>query len=401
LTELTTSIEAIKAGLIQRQDEFGLTEIPDRLSRIRKRIKEAGLDALIINRSANVVYATGFSGIADEENPHVALITADVAIAFLDSRYYEVASAQAVGAQWEAVLARHEVRAKAIEAIEGLSVQRIGIEDTMSYGQFVRWTEALDTYEIEATHRLVEEVREIKDIDELARIAQAQAIADDAFAYILTFIKQGMTEKEIAFELELALRRRGAEALAFDPIVAAGSSGSMPHAKPSDYRIEKGDLITLDFGAQVDGYKSDMTRTICVGKANNLQKSVYKTVLEAQIAGIAALHATATCDQVDNAARSVIDAAGYGEEFGHGTGHGVGLDIHELPSLKPSSILKPGEDAKPQSEATLKTGSVVTMEPGIYIPGKLGVRIEDLALVTKGGCHIFTSSPKDLIELDI
>jgi len=387
--DLRTTFNTIKAEFEQAQDAFGLAMVPSRLARIREAMKDQELDGLIINHWANVVYATGFDGIADIENPHIALITADRAIAFIDSRYYEVASTQAAADQWEVILARHEVRERAVELIEDLSLDRIGIEETMSYVQFLKWREALEPRESAATHRLIEDVREVKDIDEIARIAQAQAIADEAFAHLLEYIKLGMTERQIAFELEFTLRRLGAEALAFPPIVAAGTNGSMAHAKPSDYVLQKGDLVTLDFGAQYGGYKSDMTRTICIGKANDLQKRVYATVLEAQIAALDAIKAGKTYAEVDAAARDIINAAGYEEEFGHGTGHGVGLNIHELPNLSPNS------------EGVLKVGSVTTTEPGIYIPGELGVRIEDMVVVTKNGSHNLTASPKELIELDV
>jgi len=367
----------------------------DRLTRIRARMVELDLDALIINLWSNVVYATGFDGISDIEDPHIALVTADHAIAFIDARYYEVASKQAVADQWEVVLARHEVRERAVETITDIVAtdrdtrSRIGIEDTMGYGTFIKWQDELDAYEIVATHRLIEEVREIKDADEIDRIDRAQAITDKVFAQMLEFIKPGMTEQEVALELELALRRAGAEALAFAPIVAAGINGSMPHAMPSDYRIQVGDLITMDFGAQLDGYKSDMTRTICVGPASDRQKEIYGIVAAAQQAGLDAVKADKPAIEVDIAARSVIEEAGFGEQFGHGTGHGVGLVIHEPPSLSPIS------------EGTLKENSLITIEPGIYVEGELGIRIEDLVVVTPEGHRNLTRSPKELIELQV
>ncbi|MCL2491154.1 MAG: aminopeptidase P family protein [Coriobacteriia bacterium] len=361
----------------------------DRLSRIRASMKQEGLDALIINYSTNVVYATGFDGIADVENPHIALVTADRAIALIDSRYFEVASGQAAAHNFEVILARHEVRERAVEMIDQLAPVRIGIEDTMGYGQFLKWKEALEGREIVATHRLIEDVREIKDREEIARIEQAQRITDEAFTHMLEFIKPGQTESEVALELEFTLRRLGAEAMAFEPIVAAGANGSMPHAKPGGYRLQIGDLLTMDFGAQFKGYKADMTRTICVGQASALQKEIYAIVLDAQLNAIEAVRAGARSADVDAAARTIIDNAGYGEQFGHGTGHGIGLDVHELPSLKPIS------------EGTIKAGSVTSIEPGIYLEGVLGVRIEDLVVVTDQGYQMLTGSPKELIELAV
>ncbi|MCL2024238.1 MAG: Xaa-Pro peptidase family protein [Coriobacteriia bacterium] len=371
--------------------------VPDRLSRIRAAMREERLDALIINHSANVVYATGFEGIADAGNPHVALVTSETATVYIDSRYYEVASGQAVATQWEAVLARHEVRAKTIEALAEQrttqKVHRIGIEDTVSYGAFCRWREELAESikggEVVATRQLVEECRAIKEADEIARIATAQRIADETFAHILGMVKPGVTERAIAFELEFALRARGAEAISFPVIVAAGMNGSMAHAMPSDYAIQEGDLVTMDFGAVVDGYHSDMTRTVCVGRASDRQREVYLTVLAAQEAALKRLKAGVACADIDSAARAVIEAAGYGEFFGHGTGHGVGLAIHERPNCSPNS------------EDTYDTGMLTTVEPGIYIPGEVGVRIEDLVLVTETGYHNLTTSPKELVELGV
>lgn len=385
--DVATSFAARKAELQKKSDVWGLGAIPDRLTRIRAQMGKQGLDGLVVNYSTNVVYATGFDGIADEENPHIALVTADEALAILDSRYFEVASRQAETTQWQVALARHKVRETAVEAINERQLACIGIEDTMGYGQFLEWQEALEGSEVRATSRIVEEVREIKDLDEVVRIAQAQAITDEAFAHMLGFIKAGMTEREIAFELEFAMRRLGAEALAFPSIVAAGSNGSLPHAFPSDYVVKKGNLVTLDFGAQFGGYKADMTRTICVGKASELQKKVYAVVQQAQAAVLEAIKDGAVCVQVDSIGRQIIDAAGYGQYFGHGTGHGVGLDIHERPNCSPLS------------EDIFHVGAVVTDEPGIYLPGELGVRTEDTLLVTRQGSYVFGSSPKELVEL--
>ena len=379
----------IKAYLEGLPASLGLTDVASRLERIRAHLADKGLDALIVNHWSNVVYATGFDGIADVESPHIALITAERAFALIDSRYYEVASKQSAATRWMTILARHEVREKTVELIEESGCMRIGIEDSMPYGRFITWEEALADREVTATHRLIEDIREIKDLDEIARISHSQAIAEEVFAFLLKHIKPGMTEKQIAFDIEFTLRNLGAEALSFPPIVAAGVNGSMPHAKPSDYVVQEGDLVTLDFGAQYEGYKSDMTRTICIGQACDFQREIYALVLNAQQAAIDVVRAGVNAAEVDHAARQIIDAAGYSENFGHGTGHGVGLDIHELPNLSPSS------------EGVLKTGSVVTIEPGVYVPEVLGVRIEDLVVVTDTGHHMITEAPKELIELDV
>jgi Xaa-Pro aminopeptidase len=365
-----------------------LTQIPDRLERIRGLMRAKGLDGLIVNFWANVVYVTAFDGISDMENPHVALITKDRAFAFIDSRYFETATAQA-GKRWETVLARHEVQDKAAETIRTLKLKRVGVEDTVGYRTFLAWRRLLKGHQIVATHHLVEAVREVKDLDEIARIATAQSISEEVLAHLLSFIKPGMTEREVAFEIEFKLRQYGAETLAFAPIVAAGANGSLPHAMPSDYRIKKHDFVTLDFGAQYRGYKSDMTRTICVGTATRRQKVIYDLVLKAQCAAVDAASGDKKSAEIDHGARSIIDGAGYSESFGHGTGHGVGLAIHELPSLSPNS------------KGTVPIGAVVTIEPGIYLPGRLGVRIEDMVVTLKDGSYLLTNAPKELIELEV
>jgi len=366
---------------------LGITEIPSRLARIRAAMKSQRLDALLISQSTNIVYATGFTGLNDAENPHVALITPRRATLFLDSRYFETATTQAQSDEWKTVLARHEVKDRVIQALSKTKATRIGLEDSVGYRVFLGWRRGLGGRQVVATHRLVEEVREVKDSAEIARIKTAQVITDEAFAHLLGFIKAGMTEREVAFELEFTLRRLGAEAMAFSPITAAGANGSMPHAMPSDYRIKKGDLLTMDFGAQFQGYKADMTRTICIGRASTRQREIYDLVLAAQQAGIEAVRGGVKCAAVDAAARLIIQTAGYDDQFGHGTGHGVGLDIHELPSLKPIS------------NGVLQTGSIVTIEPGIYLEGEFGVRIEDMVVVGKDSCLNLTASPKELIEL--
>ena len=232
------------------------------------------------------------------------------------------------------------------------------------------------------------ELRECKTEEEIGKIEQAQAIAEAAFAHILEYIHEGVTEREVALELEFYMRRAGATRAAFDIIVAAGASGSVPHAIPSDEPIRRGDLVTMDFGAVVDGYHSDMTRTVAVGEVSERQKLVYDTVLRAQKASLAVLKAGVSCVEGDAAARRVIEEAGFGQHFGHGTGHGVGLEIHEEPRLSPRA-----------GEKLLRVGQVVTVEPGIYLPGECGVRIEDMALITKEGCRNLTHAPKELICL--
>ena len=242
-------------------------------------------------------------------------------------------------------------------------------------------TEVLSDGRLDA---FINEKRIIKSQDEIEKIRRAQGIAEKAFDYICGYIKEGMTEKQVQLELDYCMLRSGAEALSFETIAVSGANTSLPHGVPSEKRIAGGDFITLDFGAVYDGLHSDMTRTVILGEPSDEQRRIYATVLAAQNRSLAALKAGVTCFDADKAARDVIADAGYGEFFGHGTGHGVGYEIHENPSLSPR-----GKD-------TLRAGYVVTVEPGIYLPGKFGVRIEDMALITDDGALNLTACPKEL-----
>jgi len=230
-------------------------------------------------------------------------------------------------------------------------------------------------------------MREVKSADEVEKIRAAQRIAEAAFAQVLPTIVPGMTERELALALDFAMLCGGAERVAFDTIVAAGMNGSKPHAVPGNYALQRGDLITMDFGAVVDGWHSDMTRTVALGEPNAQAREIYAVVLAAQEAALAAIKAGVACKNVDAAAREVINAAGYGEQFRHGTGHGVGLAIHEEPRLSE------------KSRDVLQPGMVVTVEPGVYLPGVCGVRIEDLVVVTEDGCENLTGIEKRLFQL--
>lgn len=236
--------------------------------------------------------------------------------------------------------------------------------------------------------RWIDSLRRIKTPGELKKIRQAQALTEDGFAHILDYIRPGRTERDVALELEFYIRRQGAEAAAFDFIVVSGANTSLPHGVPTEKPIGSGEFVTMDFGAVVEGYHSDMTRTVAVGAVSEEQERVYDIVLQAQLAALSVLKPGLPCLKGDAAARDVIAAAGFGDCFGHGTGHGVGVEIHEQPRLSPSAR---GQE--------LQAGNVVTVEPGIYIEGKFGVRIEDMAAITESGCENLTKSPKTLIRL--
>ena len=230
-------------------------------------------------------------------------------------------------------------------------------------------------------------MRSVKSDEDIEKMKVAQKFTDDAFTHILGFIKEGRTEKEIALELDYFMLKNGAEALSFDTIALAGKNTSMPHGVPSDYKVKNGDFVLMDFGAVYDGYHSDMTRTVCVGNPSDDMKNIYNIVLSAQSAALKSVCAGITGKNFDFVAREIIEDAGYGEAFGHSLGHGVGMEIHEYPN------------ASVKSDAVLPENAVVTVEPGIYIPQKFGVRIEDMVKITKEGCINFTHSPKNLICL--
>ncbi len=230
-------------------------------------------------------------------------------------------------------------------------------------------------------------LRRIKTPLQMAKIREAQRLTDEGFSYILSRIEAGRTEKEIALDLEFQMRKAGADSVSFEFVGVAGENSSLPHGVPSDRVIRRGDFVTMDFGATVDGWHSDMTRTIAVGTVDEEQKKVYDIVLQAQLAALDGIKAGVSCADADRFAREIIDNAGYGPCFGHSTGHGVGVEIHEYPNLFS------------RSTEVLQVGNVVTVEPGIYLAGKWGVRIEDMVFVTQDGCENITNSPKNLIIL--
>ena len=325
---------------------------------------------------------TGF-----ESSDGMLFLAQGKAVFLTDSRYIEAARA-AVAACAVAELRETGPQLRAL--CKEHRVKRLFIEtQSATLGEAARlrallpgvWIEARDS---RADKRL-REIRLYKTQEEAECIRRAQGIAERAFAYILGVIKPGMTEREIALELDYAMLRGGARALSFETIAVTGENGSKPHGVPGERKLQAGDLLTLDFGAVADGYHSDMTRTIAIGEPGEEQRKIYKIVLEAQLAALNALAPGVACKEIDARARRLIEAAGYGEHFRHGTGHGVGLEIHEAPSLSR------------KSKDVLAPGMVVTVEPGIYLPGKCGVRIEDMALITENGYENLTKADKALI----
>ena len=343
-----------------------------------------GLDAVLLTCEANRFYASGFHSSGTDG---VAIVTRNRSYYFTDSRYTEAAARYVQGAEIRQTDREHPYSALINEVIEKEHITRMGYEDEyMTAADFHRFSEKLHCELVPATE-LLWTLRAVKDQAELDCMIQAQRIAEKALADILGEIRPGVTEKEIAALLLYKMLHYGAEDKSFDPIVVSGPNGSLPHGVPGERVIQNGEFVTMDFGCIYHGYCSDMTRTVAVGFATEEMQRVYHTVLSAQEAGIRAARAGVTGREVDGAARAVITAAGYGDYFGHSFGHGVGVEIHEAPN------------ASPMNEKPLPAGAVISAEPGIYLPGKLGVRIEDVILLTEEGCKDLTKAPKELIIL--
>ncbi len=337
--------------------------------------------ALLVESAANRFYLTGFSSSAG-----FVLVSRERAVFYIDFRYAE--AAQATVKHLPVIRSEQPMQEiAAFLADEGLDALYIETEQT-SLSRMVALRASLDgvTVATEDTFdTALAAMRRIKSPQELACIRRAQALTDHAFATILPQIAVGRTEREIALDMEFFMRRNGSEGVAFDFIVVSGGNSALPHGVPSDKPLAVGDFVTMDFGAVVDGYRSDMTRTVAVGFADEAQRRLYETVLEAQRRSLAAIRAGVACNDVDSIARRYIDEAGYGGCFGHGLGHGVGIDIHESPAFSP------------RCNTVLEPGMVMTVEPGIYRAGQYGVRIEDMVVVTADGCDNLTHSPKELL----
>jgi Xaa-Pro aminopeptidase len=354
-----------------------------RLDRVLERLPDAGVDALLVTDLVNVRYLTGYSG-----TNGLALIAPESPTFLTDFRYLEQA-AEEVDSSYERRAASLDLLAALGEALRD-GPMRLGFEDShVSVWDHRRLRERLpERIELVAVHDLVEQLRRVKDGDEIARIRAATELADEAFESLLDERLVGRTEREVALRLDHQMRERGATGSSFPTIVAAGPNGARPHARPRDAEIRRGELVVIDWGAQLDGYPSDCTRTLAAGEPGESAREVYELVLRAQLTGVGAVRAGAGGRDVDATARAVIDAAGHGERFGHGLGHGVGLEVHEPPRLSQSS------------EDVLASGNVVTVEPGVYAPGDFGVRIEDLVVVTEDGCEILTTVSKGLTVAD-
>lgn len=341
-------------------------------------------DGIIISSQLNQRYLSDF-----DYSDGYLLITPKHAYLLADFRYIEAAKEQVK--EFEVLRPKGTMTEALRELIEAHGLTKVALEDdTLSYADYHRLSQAFpDCMLTVGASALLNALRAIKTPEELERIAKAQEITDLAFSHILNFISPNVTEREVALELEFFMRKQGSEGVAFPTIAVSGPASSRPHGVPSDVPLRQG-FLTMDFGAKIDGYCADMTRTVVIGSADEEMKRLYSTVLSAQEAALSEIHEGMRCRDADEIARSIIRNAGYGEAFGHSLGHGVGLLVHESPSLSP----------KAKEDSILKRGNVITVEPGIYLEGKYGCRIEDMIAIDHAGkIRNFTKSPKHLIEL--
>lgn len=352
------------------------------INKLQKFLKN-NFEAIIISSPENRRYFTGFPS-----SDGYLVVTKNDAVFFTDSRYIEAAQKSVKNCRAQKLTrVSNEIK----DYIREKNIIKIYTErNRVTVSDYDFFKTVFSPCKVTASKKLEKEtdnIRRAKSEEEKEYILTAQKIAENAFEHILTFIKPGVTEKQIALELDFYMLSHGAEAVSFETIAVTGAKSSMPHGVPDETVVKNGDFITMDFGAVCKGYHSDMTRTVAVGEVTEEQKTVYETVLKAQKNALSVLKKGLPCSEADKAARDIIDNAGYGDYFGHSTGHGVGVEIHENPTLAPKST------------DILEIGDVVTVEPGIYLPGKFGVRIEDMALITENGYENLTSSPKELIIL--
>jgi len=358
-----------------------LDYISERLKKIREYIDKNGIDAVLITKRENITWLSGFSGTSAW-----LVLSREESVLITDFRYEEQAARQAP--LFNVRIFKGDPCNAIKELIDRFDIRKLGFEEYhVTCEQYSEYTNKLDPVEMVPLGGLIQKLREIKDPEEISFVKKAVAIADKAFSRILDYIRPGVTELEIAAELEYFMRKEGSSAPSFETIVASGLRSSMPHGLASEKKIAPGDPVTMDFGATYSGYCSDLTRTVFVGQPSDELRKIYGIVLEAQLKAEEALRAGLYGKDIDSVARKIISDYGYGDCFGHGLGHGVGKEIHEEPRLSPSGLKK------------LEPGMIVTIEPGIYDNKIGGVRIEDMAVVTENGAEILTRSPKQMIVL--
>ena len=351
-----------------------------RLEALRESMRDGGVDAVLVLDELNQHYLSEFAftdGFLLITDKHAYLVT--------DFRYFEMAQNSA-SRDFE-ILMPNDRGAFIEEALRADAVKRIGFEGgSISYATKIAYSSAHPNFEFVDIGDMIESLRQIKSDDEIQKMQKAQDITDKAFSHILGVLSRDMTELDVAVELEYAMRKLGASGFAFETISVSGDASALPHGTPRHVKLKEG-FLTMDFGAKFDGYCSDMTRTVVIGRATEEQKALYNTVLKAQLAAIDFLREGVDCAAADKVARDIIDV-NYKGAFGHSLGHSVGLFVHEKPALSPKS-----------GGRAVRTGEILTVEPGIYLPGKYGCRIEDMVKIEKNGVYNFTHSTKELIEI--
>ncbi len=352
-----------------------------RIEAIRQWISQEKVDAVLLNKPANRFYATGFTGSAG-----TVVITPDELYMITDFRYKSQVQEQSPDFTYLEI-DKHET---AIKYINNLGFKRVGIEEEfISYSLAMSYEDQIPGIELVPMKSQLTKIRSVKSAEEVASVKKAAALADEGWDMIQKKVRPGVSEKELALELEVYMRKKGANDVSFKFIVASGTRSALPHGIASDKLIEAGDFVVFDYGNLVNGYCSDMTRTLVVGQATDQQKEIYDTVLKAQIASLEAVKPGITGTELDLIARDIITEAGYGDYFGHGLGHGVGIEIHELPHVNHLGT------------EPLIPGNIITIEPGIYLPELGGVRIEDLVLVTENGYEVLSHSDKALVQIPV
>lgn len=352
----------------------------NRIKRLREKIKN--FDGFLITKPENIYYLSGFTAGEDAN----LIVTNSKIYILTDFRYVEQVKIQCP--EWELVERVKSMKETIAQVVNSENIAKLAFEqDKMTFSEYTQLKNVIDKTDLVPVNDIVEKLRIVKDKSEIDNIRTAASIADRGFEHILKLLKPGIKESDIALELEFFMRKNGASGLSFETIAASGKRSSLPHGMASEKVIENGDFVTFDFGCVYNHYCSDMTRTVVIGEASEKQREIYSIVLEANKAVIDVLKPGANTRDIDKVARDIIANHGYGDKFGHGLGHGVGLLIHESPTLSPRAGV----------ESILEPGMIVTDEPGIYIPDFGGVRIEDLICVTENGIEILSHSPKELI----
>lgn len=361
----------------------------ERIERLQKACRKQHLDALYVRSTSDIAWLTGFRGVFDDEQAHAAFVPArgKKALLHTDSRYALAAREQQKGSGFKVHDKPVKLSAWAAERLGKLAAKRarLGIDDAIALAEYRALEGELGRKRLVETHEMVLRLRAVKDAGEIELMRRAQAITDAAFEQIVAQMAPGMTERQVQRKLDDIMFELGADALAFPTIVACGANGASPHAQPGDARLEAGMCVVMDFGAKKDGYCSDMTRTVFLGQPFGEMLHAWEALRAANEAAEALLAPGITGKQAHDEAEEVLASFGFGGRMGHALGHGVGLDIHELPVLSP-------RNAKP-----LRPGNVVTVEPGIYLPGSFGMRLEDMGVITEDGFEVITATPHDMV----